>query len=165
MSLRLLANRLNKRALPLWLTHDSHPTLSPSQITRALSFAAGSWLCFLGASSHCFSPLCIVMDFTLRCNFLKCRAQLSDRAVVTTCCHIFCLICSENLGLSAPAGAGRACPACQASLPNPDDVVSTQLQPTEDYKTSVLSGLSPNVIVECAGRGLAFWSYQSTQEM
>lgn len=43
--------------------------------------------------------------------------------------------------------------------------MSTQLNPTEDYKTSVLSGFSPSTIVECAGRGLAFWSYQSTQEI
>ena len=39
------------------------------------------------------------------------------------------------------------------------------LNPTEDYKTSVLSGLSPSVIMECAGRGVAFWVYQTTQEM
>lgn len=50
-------------------------------------------------------------------------------------------------------------------LPNPDDVVVTNLNPTEDYKTSVLSGLSPNTIIECAGRALGFWAYQTTQEM
>lgn len=50
-------------------------------------------------------------------------------------------------------------------LPNPDDVVITNLNPTEDYKTSVLSGLSPNIIIECAGRALGFWAYQTTQEM
>lgn len=48
---------------------------------------------------------------------------------------------------------------------NPDDVVVTNLNPTEDYKTSVLSGLNPNVIMECAGRALSFWAYQTTQEM
>lgn len=79
--------------------------------------------------------------------------------------HIFCSACSHNLGLDAAPTAHRTCPACDTSLPNPDDAVSTQLNPTEDYKTSVLSGLSPSTIVECAGRGLAFWSYQSTQEM
>lgn len=79
--------------------------------------------------------------------------------------HIFCLPCSETLGLTAPAGGNRLCPACQMQLPNPDDVVSTQLNPTEDYKTSVLSGLNPGIIMECAGRGLSFWTYQSTQEM
>ncbi|PQE16303.1 e3 ubiquitin- ligase ccnb1ip1 protein [Rutstroemia sp. NJR-2017a WRK4] len=50
-------------------------------------------------------------------------------------------------------------------LPNPDDVVITNLNPSEDYKTSVLSGLSPNVVIECAGRALSFWAYQTTQEI
>jgi len=50
-------------------------------------------------------------------------------------------------------------------LTNPDDAVIAQLNPSEDYKTSVLSGLTPTIIMECAGRGLAFYSYQATQEM
>ena len=79
--------------------------------------------------------------------------------------HVFCNPCSDELGLTAPAGGSRACPACRTLLSQPDDAVSTSLHPTEDYKTSVLSGLSPSTIMECAGRGLAFWSYQSTQEM
>ncbi|KAK5115659.1 hypothetical protein LTR85_009830 [Meristemomyces frigidus] len=104
------------------------------------------------------------MDFSLRCNSLKCRTQLDDRAVVTTCSHIFCVPCSESLGLANPSGA-RVCPACETHLANPDDAVVTQLNPTEDYKTSVLSGLSPSIIMECAGRGLSFYSYQTTQEI
>ncbi|KAL9107403.1 MAG: hypothetical protein Q9227_007687 [Pyrenula ochraceoflavens] len=52
-----------------------------------------------------------------------------------------------------------------ATLPNPDDAVTTVLRPTEDYKTSVLSGLDPAVIMECASRGLAFWTYQASQEV
>lgn len=124
------------------------------------------------------------MDFALRCNSLKCRAVLIERAVVTTCryvctpecasslvllivssSHIFCNACSDTLGLSAPPGGNRVCPACQTRLPNPDDAVSTCLKPTDDYKTSVLSGLTPSMIMECAGRALSFWCYQSTQEM
>ena len=104
------------------------------------------------------------MDFSLRCNSLKCRTQLNDRAVVTTCSHIFCVPCSETLGLANSSGA-RVCPACETHLANSDDAVVTQLDPTEDYKTSVLSGLSPSIIMECAGRGLSFYSYQTTQEM
>jgi E3 ubiquitin-protein ligase CCNP1IP1 len=50
-------------------------------------------------------------------------------------------------------------------LTNPDDVVVTNLNPTEDYKTSVLSGLNPHTIMECAGRALSFWAYQTAQEM
>lgn len=106
------------------------------------------------------------MDFSLRCNSLKCRVQLKDRAVVTTCSHIFCLPCSQtHKGLANPNAAERVCPACETQLGNPDDAVVTQLNPTEDYKTSVLSGLSPSVIMECAGRGLSFYSYQTSQEM
>ncbi|KAK7537514.1 cyclin [Phyllosticta citribraziliensis] len=105
------------------------------------------------------------MDFNLRCNSLKCRTQLTERAVVTTCSHIFCLACSNELGLSRPDGQVRICPACDTQLPNPDDAVETRLNPSEDYKTSVLSGLSPTIIMECAGRGLAFYTYQTTQEI
>ncbi|KAJ5330433.1 hypothetical protein N7476_000216 [Penicillium atrosanguineum] len=79
--------------------------------------------------------------------------------------HIFCLECANSLGLSLPTAGGRRCPACQTLLSNPDDTVSTNLNPTDDYKTSVLSGLDPNTIMECTGRALGFWAYQSTQEI
>lgn len=128
------------------------------------------------------------LAFSLRCNSLTCRKPLSEQAVVTTCSfvatfdvklgqmimliiegqhdrHIFCLPCAETLGLIRQTQQRRTCPACQANLPNPDDVVSTVLNPTEDYKTSVLSGLDPATIIECAGRALSFWAYQATQEM
>ena len=57
------------------------------------------------------------------------------------------------------------CPACSSQLANPDEAVVTNLNPSEEYKTSVLSGLSPNVIMECAGRALSFWAYQATQDL
>ncbi|KAF2196845.1 hypothetical protein GQ43DRAFT_382355 [Delitschia confertaspora ATCC 74209] len=105
------------------------------------------------------------MEFALRCNDLKCRSQLHERAVVTTCSHVFCVQCSDSSGLSRTAGSNRICPACGTQLSNPDDVVVAGLNPTEDYKTSVLSGLSPSIIMECATRGLAFYSYQASQEI
>ncbi|KAF1984688.1 hypothetical protein K402DRAFT_422601 [Aulographum hederae CBS 113979] len=111
------------------------------------------------------------MDFTLRCNDLKCRNLLPDKAVVTTCSHVFCEACFDRCqqdlrdnSLRIDGGI-RQCPACHTKLVNPDDAVVTNLQPAEDYKTSVLSGLSPTIIMECAGRGLAFFSYQVTQEV
>lgn len=79
--------------------------------------------------------------------------------------HIFCVPCSNHLGLSSSANNVRICPACETQLGNPDDASVTQLNPTEDYKTSVLSGLSPSIIMECASRGMAFSQYQTTQEM
>ncbi|KAG0652849.1 RING-type E3 ubiquitin transferase CCNB1IP1 [Hyphodiscus hymeniophilus] len=106
------------------------------------------------------------MDHTLRCNVLKCRREVNDHAVVTTCCHIFCIDCSNRCQLSGQRDGQRpVCPACDVQLTNPDDVVVANLKPTEDYKTSVLSGLNPNLIMECAGRALNFWAYQAMQEI
>ncbi|RYP17308.1 hypothetical protein DL765_004599 [Monosporascus sp. GIB2] len=106
------------------------------------------------------------MEHTLRCNSLKCRKELTDRALVTTCSHIFCTDCAARLGLISQAHEQRnSCPACGTHLTNPDDAVITNLKPSEDYKTSVLSGLSPNIVVECASRALSFWAYQTTQEI
>jgi hypothetical protein len=80
--------------------------------------------------------------------------------------HIFCIECSNRCQLSGQREGQRpSCPACHVILTNPDDVIVTNLNPTEDYKTSILSGLHPNIIMECAGRALSFWAYQSTQEM
>ena len=123
------------------------------------------------------------MEQTLRCNVMKCRKELNEYAVVTTCryllctpsgvhvslisfSHIFCRDCADRLKLSVLQNGQRpVCPACEAHLINPDDAVITNLNPTEDYKTSVLSGLSPTIIMECAGRALSFWAYQTTQEV
>ncbi|KAJ8609518.1 hypothetical protein MRB53_039076 [Persea americana] len=65
-------------------------------------------------------------DCQLRCNHLKCRALVSQQAVVTTCSHLFCVDCANKL-----FGSERTCPACQTSLAEPDDVVITNLNPTE----------------------------------
>ncbi|KAI1156689.1 hypothetical protein F4825DRAFT_458875 [Nemania diffusa] len=106
------------------------------------------------------------MEHTLQCNVLKCRKELGDRALVTTCYHIFCGDCANRFGLTSQRhNEPTACPACGTHLVNPDDAVIANLKPSEDYKTSVLSGLSPNVIIDCASRALSFWAYQVTQEI
>ncbi|KAF8845740.1 hypothetical protein BDN67DRAFT_296381 [Paxillus ammoniavirescens] len=99
------------------------------------------------------------MDSDLKCNRLSCRKTLIDKAVVTTCSHIFCVECANEL-----FNASRLCPACETSLIEPDDVVVCSLHPTNDYKTSVLSGLSPTIIMEICSRALSFWQYQIHQE-
>lgn len=45
-----------------------------------------------------------------------------------------------------------------------DDIVQTALNPPEAYKTSVLSGLSPQLILDIATRAMHFWQYQKQQE-
>ncbi|KEF54210.1 uncharacterized protein A1O9_10006 [Exophiala aquamarina CBS 119918] len=108
------------------------------------------------------------MEQPFRCNNQTggyCRGILTEEAVVTTCSHIFCIACSKKVGLSDARLDHRICPVCSTRLPNTDDAVQTTLNPTEEYKTSVLSGLGPTSIIECAGRALAFWTYQTTQEI
>ena len=126
------------------------------------------------------------MEHAVRCNDIKCRMELRERALVTTCryvtflhqihwkwllsrqlrnSHIFCVDCASRSGFNGSAPEHRRCPACQTQLPRPDDAMITNLNPSEDYKTSVLSGLSPEAIMECAGRALSFWSYQMTQDL
>ncbi|KFX95592.1 hypothetical protein V490_03766 [Pseudogymnoascus sp. VKM F-3557] len=105
-----------------------------------------------------------MMEYALRCNNLTCRKELSVEAIVTTCSHIFCLECANRLLLAN--GSNRpVCPACDQHLVNQNDVAKAQLHPSEDYKTSVLSGLNPNTIMECAGRAVNFWAYQTSQEI
>ncbi|KAK0206788.1 hypothetical protein DFS33DRAFT_619527 [Desarmillaria ectypa] len=99
------------------------------------------------------------MDTDLKCNRLTCRKSLTDKAVVTTCSHIFCVDCANEL-----FNAARLCPACEASLTEPDDVVVCSLHPSNDYKTSVLSGLTPSIILEICSRAISFWQYQIYQE-
>ncbi|TFK27014.1 hypothetical protein FA15DRAFT_587246 [Coprinopsis marcescibilis] len=112
------------------------------------------------------------MDIELRCNRLTCRATLADKAVVVGS-HVFCVNCANEL-----FNASRLCPACETSLTEPDDVVVSpschkapiplchvcSLHPTNDYKTSVLSGLSPATILEICSRAVSFWQYQIHQE-
>ncbi|KAH8879466.1 hypothetical protein GQ53DRAFT_738742 [Thozetella sp. PMI_491] len=105
------------------------------------------------------------MEQVLRCNNLKCRSELQNRALVTTCSHIYCVDCANHSGLTSQDPHQRICPACKSQLLGPDDVVFNNLHPSEDYKISVLSGLNPNTVMECAGKALSFWAYQMTQEL
>ncbi|KAK1850532.1 E3 ubiquitin-protein ligase CCNB1IP1 [Colletotrichum chrysophilum] len=105
------------------------------------------------------------MEHPLRCNVRECRREVGQQALVTTCSHIFCVECAARHGLSGPVSdRQRKCPACRTGLQGPDDAVLANLNLNEDYKTSVLSGLSPTVIMECTGRALSFWAYQTSQE-
>lgn len=79
--------------------------------------------------------------------------------------HVFCTECAARLGLTNLTARHSTCPACGSPLDNPDDAVVTDLNPSEEYKTSVLSGLSPSIIVECTSRALSFWAYQTIQEV
>ncbi|KAI9489655.1 hypothetical protein BDB00DRAFT_770240, partial [Zychaea mexicana] len=57
------------------------------------------------------------------------------------------------------------CPACSTSLTQSDDIVVTQLNPSEEYKSSILAGLRPDVIMDISSRAIAFYFYQTSQEL
>ncbi|KAJ6510069.1 hypothetical protein C8R47DRAFT_964275 [Mycena vitilis] len=98
------------------------------------------------------------MDTDLKCNRLTCRRPLTDKAVVVSLASLL-LDCANEL-----FNASRLCPACETTLSEPDDVVVCSLHPSNDYKTSVLSGLSPSIILEICSRAISFWQYQTHQE-
>ncbi|EIN10806.1 hypothetical protein PUNSTDRAFT_65101 [Punctularia strigosozonata HHB-11173 SS5] len=99
------------------------------------------------------------MDTELKCNRLTCRKTITDKAVVTSRRTSIVVDCANEL-----FNDSRLCPACETSLTEPDDVVVSTLSPSNDYKTSVLSGLSPALILDICSRAISFWQYQTHQE-
>ncbi|KAF9148146.1 hypothetical protein BG015_010156 [Linnemannia schmuckeri] len=94
-------------------------------------------------------------------NLLTCRSTLSSlgKACVTTCSHIFCVDCANRA-----FGTALVCPACETSLTQQDDIVFVDLNPSQEYRSSILSGLRPEVIMEICTRAISFWTYQTSQE-
>ncbi|KAI9248484.1 hypothetical protein BDA99DRAFT_564723 [Phascolomyces articulosus] len=98
----------------------------------------------------------------IHCNVLQCRRALchETEACVTSCSHIFCINCANHHFNQA-----LVCPACSTPLTQSDDIVVTQLNPSEEYKSSILAGLKPDVIMDISSRAVAFHSYQISQEL
>ncbi|KAF9967727.1 hypothetical protein BGZ70_008475 [Mortierella alpina] len=68
--------------------------------------------------------------------------------------------------LSAPSSPalGSTLGAAGAGDYFQDDIVFVELNPSQEYRSSILSGLSPEVIMEICTRAISFWTYQTTQE-
>ena len=99
------------------------------------------------------------MDNDLLCNFRKCRKRLNTYAWVTSCSHIFC----DEDG-TREFNKKLVCPACETNLSAKFDVIRVDLQASEQFKSMVLAGQKPEVIMEICSRALAFWTYQTHQE-
>ncbi|OAQ31288.1 hypothetical protein K457DRAFT_43999, partial [Linnemannia elongata AG-77] len=72
---------------------------------------------------------------------------------------IFCVGCANKA-----FGTALVCPACETSLTQQDDVVFVDFNPSQEYRSSILSGLRPEVIMEICTRAISFWTYQTSQE-
>ncbi|KAG0293650.1 cyclin B1 interacting protein 1, E3 ubiquitin protein ligase [Dissophora globulifera] len=44
------------------------------------------------------------------------------------------------------------------------DIVVVELSPSQEYRSSILSGLKPEIIMEICTRAISFWTYQISQE-
>ncbi|KAK4877161.1 hypothetical protein RN001_009667 [Aquatica leii] len=95
-------------------------------------------------------------DTPLTCNLLSCRKKLGLEACVTSCSHIFC---SQHTS-ALKDKKKPVCLACGTQLNNELDVVCVDLNPNEQYKTMILTGLTPDQIMEIATRAIGFYVYQ-----
>ncbi|GAA5896410.1 uncharacterized protein JCM6883_006894 [Sporobolomyces salmoneus] len=84
---------------------------------------------------------------------------LNYRAVVTSCSHIFCVDCANTF-----LGSPPKCHICHAKLEDSYDLVQAELQPADLWKSLILAGLPPPVIIDIASRALSFWNYQQDHE-
>ncbi|PSN44555.1 hypothetical protein C0J52_18383 [Blattella germanica] len=103
-------------------------------------------------------------DLDLICNNPKCRKRLTNIAWITSCSHAFC---SKDADISFLNNNldDIECPACQTPLPDKHDIVKAELNPTEKFKSMVLAGLRPEIIMDITNRALTFWQYQIFQEV
>lgn len=103
----------------------------------------------------------MVLDMV--CNFKKCRKPLPTVAWVTSCSHAFCAEHGEN-EFGKKVHDILLCPACNSQLSDKFDVVQADLNPPETFKSIILSGMKPDVIMDIAMRAMSFWSYQMEEE-
>ncbi|VDM19557.1 unnamed protein product [Hydatigera taeniaeformis] len=96
----------------------------------------------------------------MACNYRKCRQPLVETAIVTICQHIFCL----SHGPSLEAGQHRTnCPACNSSLDrNANDFIEVDLQPSDRFKSLILAGQSPDIILDITKRAITFFVLQQS---
>ncbi|XP_061433328.1 E3 ubiquitin-protein ligase CCNB1IP1 isoform X1 [Lethenteron reissneri] len=94
------------------------------------------------------------------CNIKTCRSKISGFAWVTSCSHIFC----DEDG-AKEFNKSLTCPACNTDVSGKYDIVRHEVDPPEEYKSMVLSGLRPDIILEICSRAMSFWTSQVHQEL
>ncbi|KAI5702045.1 E3 ubiquitin-protein ligase CCNB1IP1-like [Diaphorina citri] len=105
-------------------------------------------------------------DITLYCNVKKCRKILNatDDGIIwiTRCSHAFCN--DDGIHLSTTAAKYVPCPACKTQLDLKHDIVRKETNPSEMWKSTILAGLKPEMIIDIVNRSFSFWYYQMSNE-
>lgn len=97
------------------------------------------------------------------CNLKNCRKTLENEAWITICSHAFCM----EHGKQEFGNVSKnvvTCPACNTELSEKFDIVQADLNPSEGFKSIVLAGLKPDIIMDVAMRAISFWNYQIKEE-
>ncbi len=112
----------------------------------------------------------ISREIELVCNYRKCRQPLSETAVATICQHIFCDLHGPKLN---PGQHRTVCPVCNSTLDrNANDFIEVSfgylkysqvdLQPSDRFKSLILAGQSPDVILDISRRAISFYELQQS---
>jgi len=101
-----------------------------------------------------------MVDNDLLCNYKNCKKRLLDVAWVTSCSHTFCQQDADRVFSQT-----LVCPACEHKLEGNHHIVRQNLKPTEQWKSIVLAGLRPEIVMEIASRAMTYWMYQSHQQL
>ncbi|XP_059470376.1 E3 ubiquitin-protein ligase CCNB1IP1-like [Neocloeon triangulifer] len=97
-------------------------------------------------------------DSDLICNSKSCLKPLKKTAWVTSCSHVFC----QEDGIKELRNSPNAkCPVCGTPLNHSSDIVKADLNPSEHFKSMVLTGLSPEIVMDIVNRSFSFWTYQN----
>jgi E3 ubiquitin-protein ligase CCNP1IP1 len=89
---------------------------------------------------------------SLKCNL--CWAEVKDTIFVTACHHCFC-----ETDARQSFSQTTECPACERTLTR-KDIKEVHLDPTEEFKTIALCGLSPEIVIEICQSSIQFWVTQ-----
>jgi len=96
---------------------------------------------------------------SLACNNLACRTSLFCVPVwVTTCGHIFCDRCGTD------CSANMTCAKCRDTLGQYSIVRKKTLNPGPEWKRLILTGLSPDTVMETCAYAIQFYQNQACEQ-
>ena len=95
-------------------------------------------------------------DTIYKCNTPSCSKPLLKQAFVTSCSHMYCCEHGQKILKSR-----RVCTVCGANLASTKySICLIDLNPPEEFKSQLLCGYTPDIIMDIASHGLNFYTSQ-----